>query len=128
MSESITLVEVLIVFITNLNSTILNIKEGDGLLNYLANNPDLVQEVDSTMKNVHIASERLNEKLRGFKNIISFLMKDISRKKKRRQKNSKPSFINLIHKKIRPLAGSFIRSKYTIRKQIKDAHSSFHLL
>lgn len=58
--------------ITNLNSTILNIKEGDGLLNYLANNPDLVQEVDSTMKNVHIASERLNENLEALRHNFFF--------------------------------------------------------
>ncbi|WP_035671095.1 MlaD family protein [Flavobacterium sp. 83] len=58
--------------ITNLNSTIVNIKEGKGAINYLSNDPNLVQKIDSTMKNVNEASFRLNENMEALKHNFLF--------------------------------------------------------
>ena len=58
--------------ITNLNSTILQIKEGKGALNYLSNDPKLVQKIDSTMTNINQASFRLNEDLEAVKHNFLF--------------------------------------------------------
>ena len=52
---------------TNLNKTILNLKEGKGALNYLSNDPKLVQKIDSTMFHVNQASVKLNENLEALK-------------------------------------------------------------
>ena len=51
----------------NLNKTILNLKEGKGALNYLSNDPKLVQKIDSTMFNINQASIKLNEDLEALK-------------------------------------------------------------
>ncbi len=51
----------------NLNKTILNLKEGKGALNYLSNDPKLVQKIDSTMLNVNEASYNLNQNLEALK-------------------------------------------------------------
>jgi len=58
--------------VTNLNATILNIKDGKGALNYLANEPKLVHKIDSTMTNINQASYRLNENLEALKHNIFF--------------------------------------------------------
>ena len=58
--------------ITNLNGTILQIKEGKGAINYLSNDPKLVQQIDSTMININQASFRLNEDLEALKHNIFF--------------------------------------------------------
>ena len=58
--------------ITNLNGTILQIKEGKGAINYLSNDPKLVQQIDSTMTNINQASFRLNEDLEALKHNIFF--------------------------------------------------------
>lgn len=64
--------------ITNLNGTILQIKEGKGALNYLSNDPKLVQKIDSTMTNINQASFRLNEDLEALKH--NFLFKGYFKK------------------------------------------------
>jgi phospholipid/cholesterol/gamma-HCH transport system substrate-binding protein len=58
--------------VTNLNATILNIKEGKGAINYLANDPKLVHKIDSTMTNINQASYRLNENLEALKHNFFF--------------------------------------------------------
>lgn len=58
--------------VTNLNSTILNIKDGKGALNYLSNDPKLVRKIDSTMININEASFRLNEDLEALKHNFLF--------------------------------------------------------
>ena len=58
--------------ITNLNTTILNIKDGKGALNYLSNDPKLVRKIDSTMVNINEASFRLNEDLEALKHNFLF--------------------------------------------------------
>ena len=56
----------------NLNSTIVNIKQGKGALNYLSNDPKLVQKIDSTMTNIKEASSRLNENMEALKHNFLF--------------------------------------------------------
>ena len=51
----------------NLNKTILNLKDGKGALNYLSNDPKLVQKIDSTMFHVNQATIKLNEDLEALK-------------------------------------------------------------
>ncbi len=74
--------------IINLNQTILNVKEGKGTLNYLANDPKLVKQIDSTMTNVNEASYRLNENLEAMKH--NFLFRGYFRKLEREQKKNTP--------------------------------------
>ena len=58
--------------VTNLNTTILNIKDGKGALNYLSNDPKLVRKIDSTLININEASFRLNEDLEALKHNFLF--------------------------------------------------------
>lgn len=58
--------------IKNLNATVLNVKEGKGAINYLSNNPKLVQKIDSTMKNINESSSKLNENLEALKHNFLF--------------------------------------------------------
>jgi len=64
--------------ITNLNTTITHIKEGKGALNYLSNDPKLVQQIDSTMTNLNQASLKLNENLEALKH--NFLLRGYFKK------------------------------------------------
>jgi phospholipid/cholesterol/gamma-HCH transport system substrate-binding protein len=56
--------------VTNLNATIINAKEGKGAINYLSNDPKLVQKIDSTMTNLQDASIKLNENLEALKHNV----------------------------------------------------------
>ncbi|MBP6180402.1 MlaD family protein [Flavobacterium sp.] len=67
--------------ITNLNSTIVNIKDGKGTINYLSNDPKLVQKIDSTMTNINEASFRLNENMEALKH--NFLFRGYFRKQEK---------------------------------------------
>ena len=67
--------------VTNLNATILDIKEGKGVINYLANDPKLVQKIDSTMTNLNAASIKLNEDLEAMKH--SFLLRGYFKKQEK---------------------------------------------
>jgi phospholipid/cholesterol/gamma-HCH transport system substrate-binding protein len=60
------------IVITNLNATVLNIKEGKGAINYLANDPKLVQKIDSTMTNINEASAKLNENMEAMRHNFLF--------------------------------------------------------
>jgi phospholipid/cholesterol/gamma-HCH transport system substrate-binding protein len=74
--------------VTNLNATITNIKEGKGAINYLSNNPKLVQQIDSTITNVNKASIKLNEDLEALKH--NFLFRGYFKKQaKEKAKQSK---------------------------------------
>lgn len=74
--------------ITNLDATITNIKEGKGALNYLSNDPKLVQQIDSTMHNLNQASIKLNEDLEAMKH--SFLLRGYFKKlEKEKEKGNK---------------------------------------
>jgi phospholipid/cholesterol/gamma-HCH transport system substrate-binding protein len=67
--------------ITNLNATVLNIKEGKGTINYLANDPELVQKIDSTMTNINEASAKLNENMEAMRH--NFLFKGYFKKQEK---------------------------------------------
>ena len=56
----------------NLNSAILNLKDGKGAINYLSNDPKLVQKIDSTMTNIKEASKRLDENMEALKHNFLF--------------------------------------------------------
>ena len=58
--------------VINLNSTITNMKEGKGAINYLSNDPKLVKQIDSTMTNINTASSKLNENLEALKHNFFF--------------------------------------------------------
>jgi phospholipid/cholesterol/gamma-HCH transport system substrate-binding protein len=58
--------------VTNLNATITNVKDGKGALNYLSNDPKLVQQIDSTITNVNKATIKLNENLEAMKHNFLF--------------------------------------------------------
>jgi phospholipid/cholesterol/gamma-HCH transport system substrate-binding protein len=58
--------------VTNLNKTIVNVKDGKESLNYLSNDPKLVHQIDSTMTNVNESSAKLNENLEALKHNFSF--------------------------------------------------------
>ena len=58
--------------IANLNATVLNIKEGKGAINYLTNDPELVQKIDSTMTNINDASIKLNENMEAMRHNFLF--------------------------------------------------------
>lgn len=75
--------------VTNLNQTILNVKEGKGALNYLSNDPKLVEKIDTTMSNIRESSIKLNENLEALKS--NFLLRGYFKKqekKKQKQKNN----------------------------------------
>ena len=73
--------------VTNLNATILNIKEGKGAINYLSNDPKLVKKIDSTMVNVNEASIRLNENLEALKH--NFLLRGYFKKQEKTKAKKK---------------------------------------
>lgn len=58
--------------VSNLNSTIINVKEGKGALNYLSNDPKLVLKIDSTMTNIKEASFRFNQNMEALKHNFLF--------------------------------------------------------
>lgn len=70
----------------NLNETILNIKEGKGAINYLSNDPELVQKIDSTMTNINAASIKLNEDLEAMKH--NFLLRGYFKKQEKEKEKA----------------------------------------
>ncbi|HKO76410.1 MAG TPA: hypothetical protein VJU52_04300, partial [Flavobacterium sp.] len=67
--------------VTNLNATVLNIKNGNGAINYLSNDPNLVKKIDSTMTNLNKATILLNEDLEAMKH--SFLLRGYFKKQEK---------------------------------------------
>jgi phospholipid/cholesterol/gamma-HCH transport system substrate-binding protein len=72
--------------VSNLNVTILNIKEGKGAINYLSNDPKLVIKIDSTMTNINEASKKLNENLEALKS--NFLFRGYFKKQEKTKKKA----------------------------------------
>jgi phospholipid/cholesterol/gamma-HCH transport system substrate-binding protein len=58
--------------VSNLNSTITNVKEGKGAINYLSNDAKLVLKIDSTMTNIQEASFRFNQNMEALKHNFLF--------------------------------------------------------
>lgn len=67
--------------VTNLNATVSNIKNGNGAINYLSNDPNLVKKIDSTMTNLNKATILLNEDLEAMKH--SFLLRGYFKKQEK---------------------------------------------
>lgn len=67
--------------IAHLDTTILNLKDGKGVINYLSNDPKLVQKIDSTMTNINEASAKLNENMEALKH--NFLFKGYFKKQEK---------------------------------------------
>lgn len=72
--------------VTNLNATISNVKNGNGAINYLSNNPNLVKKIDSTMTNLNKATILLNEDLEAMKH--SFLLRGYFKKQEKDKKKT----------------------------------------
>ncbi|HSD14018.1 MAG TPA: MlaD family protein [Flavobacterium sp.] len=72
--------------IKNLNTTITNAKDGKGAINYLSNDPKLVQKIDSTMTNIQEASIKLNENMEAMRH--NFLFKGYFKKQEKEQKKN----------------------------------------
>lgn len=70
--------------ITNLNETISNIKEGEGALNYLSNDVELVKSFEETMKSINEGTAKFNENMEALKH--NFLTRSYFRKLERQQK------------------------------------------
>ena len=67
--------------ISKVDTTIVNIKDGKGAINYLSNDPKLVHKIDSTLTNINDASFRLNENLEALKH--NFLFRGYFRKQEK---------------------------------------------
>ena len=72
--------------VINLNGTVSNIKNGNGAINYLSNDPNLVKKIDSTMTNLNKATILLNEDLEAMKH--SFLLKGYFKKQEKAKKKA----------------------------------------
>ena len=70
--------------VNNLNETILNAKDGNGTINYLSNDPNLVKKIDTTITNINEASKLLNQDLEALKH--SFLLKGYFKKQEKEKK------------------------------------------
>ncbi|UOK41922.1 MULTISPECIES: MlaD family protein [Flavobacterium] len=70
--------------VKNLNTTITNAKEGKGAINYLSNDPKLVQKIDSIMTNINKASIKLNENMEAMRH--NFLFRGYFKKQEKEQK------------------------------------------
>jgi len=70
-----------------INKVITNVKEGKGAINYLSNDPRLVQQIDSTITNVNQATIKLNENLEALKH--NFLFRGYFRKQEKEKAKKK---------------------------------------
>ena len=67
--------------VSNLNSTVSNFKDGNGVFDYLSNDTMLVQKIDSTMYNINEASILLNQNLEALKH--NFLLRGFFKKQEK---------------------------------------------
>ncbi|RED49378.1 MlaD family protein [Seonamhaeicola aphaedonensis] len=70
--------------VINLNETLLNIKDGDGAMNYLANDPEFVKNLDKAIKNINNGADKFNKNMEALKH--NFLTRGYFRKLERKQK------------------------------------------
>ena len=70
------------------SNLMLSIKNGDGTLNYMINDTILVNNIDSTVKNIKEGSIRLNENLEALKHNFLFrgYFKKLERQKLKEEK------------------------------------------
>ncbi len=74
----------------NVNAMIMEIREGDGALNYLTQNEELVQNIDTTMANIKESSVKLNENMEALKHNFFFrgYFRKLERQKKKEAKKN----------------------------------------
>ncbi len=53
--------------ITNLNETITNLKEGEGAVNYLSNDPELVKQLEESIKYINEGTDKFNQSMEALK-------------------------------------------------------------
>jgi phospholipid/cholesterol/gamma-HCH transport system substrate-binding protein len=53
--------------IDNLNSTLLNIKDGEGAFNYLSNDEEFVKNLEETIKNINEGTDKFNQNMEALK-------------------------------------------------------------
>ena len=70
--------------IANLNETLTNIKEGEGAINYLSNDADLVKNLEESIQNINEGTEKFNENMEALKH--NFLTRGYFRKLERQEK------------------------------------------
>ena len=73
--------------IGNLNETLLNLKEGEGAINYLSNNDELVKNLDEVIKNINEGTKKFNENMEALKH--NFLTRGYFRKLEREERKAK---------------------------------------
>ncbi|MBT8311027.1 MAG: MCE family protein, partial [Flavobacteriaceae bacterium] len=70
--------------INNLNETLTNIKDGEGALNYLSNDEDLVRSIEQTMKNINEGTDKFNQNMEALKH--NFLTRGYFKKLERQER------------------------------------------
>ncbi|GFZ76192.1 hypothetical protein GCM10011531_01280 [Aquaticitalea lipolytica] len=73
--------------IGNLNETLLNLKEGEGAINYLSNNDELVKNLDEVIKNINEGTKKFNENMEALKH--NFLTRGYFKKLEREERKAK---------------------------------------
>ena len=72
--------------ITNLDQAVTNIKEGEGVINYLSNDPEMVKELDQSIKNINEGTAKFNESMEALKH--NFLLRGYFRRLERQEKKA----------------------------------------
>jgi len=70
--------------LTNLNETLTNVKDGDGAINYLSNNPEIIKNLEEIIKNINEGTDKFNENMEALKH--NFLTRGYFKKLEREQK------------------------------------------
>ena len=75
----------------NVNAMIKEIREGDGALNYITRNEELVKNIDTTMFNIKESSVKLNENMEALKHNFLFrgYFRKLERQKQKEEKKRK---------------------------------------
>src|SRR5690606_41008169 len=72
--------------ITNLNETITNLKEGEGAVNYLSNDPDFVKQIEESLRNIHEGTEKFDDNMEALKH--NFLTRGYFRKLEKEERKA----------------------------------------
>ena len=75
--------------ITNLNRVVLEVKNGEGTINYMIKDTILVNNIDETMENIKEGSVRLNENMEALKHNFLFrgYFRKLEKQKLKEEKN-----------------------------------------
>lgn len=72
--------------LNNLNETLTNVKDGDGAINYLSNDPEFVKNLEETIKNINEGTDKFNENMEALKH--NFLTRGYFKKLEREEKKA----------------------------------------